>query len=131
MLANWTFGQSGTGGSGILSTIGSAIGSIFGGPSGSTPKLASGTEYWSGGTALLGEHGPEKAWLPAGTRVTSAGATARDAGRSAQPSVIRATFEQNFKFEGVALTQQEFVAGLNATQQSTMQRIADMNRRRA
>ncbi len=95
MLAKWTLGQGGAGGGGLLSSFvklfrgGSAIaGGSFAGANlnvgtvsamGSTnlPKLASGTEYWSGGTALVGEHGPERAWLPKGTRVTPAGATSR------------------------------------------------------
>ena len=95
MLAKWTLGQGGASGGGLLNSVvklfrgGSAIaGGSFAGADlnvgtvsamGSTnlPKLASGTEYWSGGTALLGEHGPERAWLPKGTRVTPAGATGR------------------------------------------------------
>lgn len=153
LLAKWTFGK-GSGGEGLLGSIGKALGSILGGSkvAGSSlttapnigetgsvasmggsgiPKLASGTEYWSGGTALLGEHGPERAWLPAGTRVTPAGATRRDAGNDRAPQTITATFHQTYQFEGVALTQEQFAAGLNATQQDTMRRIADMNRRRA
>ncbi len=151
LLAKWTFGK-GSGGDGLLGSIGKAIASALGGSSmaGSSlttapdiapapsamgsinlPKLASGTEYWAGGTALLGEHGPEKAWLPAGTRVTPAGATRRDAGNDRAPQTVSATFHQTYQFEGVALTQEQFAAGLNATQQDTMRRIADMNRRRA
>jgi len=37
------------------------------------PKLAIGTEAFPGGWALLGEHGPELAKLPAGTQVRNAG----------------------------------------------------------
>jgi LAS superfamily LD-carboxypeptidase LdcB len=130
MLANWTFGQSASGGSGLLSSLGSAIGSIFGGSPNGTPKLASGTENWAGGMALLGEHGPEKAWLPAGTRVTPAGATRREA-EARVSNVTHATIEQTFRFEGVALTVEQFAAGLNATKQDTMRTIADLNRRRS
>ncbi|MDR6128787.1 hypothetical protein QE361_003199 [Sphingomonas sp. SORGH_AS802] len=38
-------------------------------------RLASGTENWSGGLTWVGEHGPELADLPAGTRVRSAAAS--------------------------------------------------------
>lgn len=100
LLAKWTLGKSADGTGGVLGAItklfkgSAAIGSITGSGLGPTPdiggaisavgssgipKLASGTEYWSGGTALLGEHGPERAWLPKGTRVTPAGATSREA----------------------------------------------------
>lgn len=96
LLAKWTMGKAGDGAGGILNTIGGLFGR--GGVSGrsitpgiteastrpglgavyaSIPKLASGTEYWSGGAALLGEHGPERAWLPRGTRVSPAGETRR------------------------------------------------------
>lgn len=60
-----------TAGWGSLGTAGSAAGTV------SLPKLASGTAYWSGGAALLGEHGPEIASLPVGTRVAGAGDTRR------------------------------------------------------
>lgn len=98
MLAKWTMSKIGSsGGGGLLGAFTKLIDgasalsggssafagadlnvgtvSAAGGPY--LPKLASGTEYWSGGEALLGEHGPEKAWLPKGTRVTPAGATRR------------------------------------------------------
>ncbi|MBB5697006.1 hypothetical protein [Sphingomonas yantingensis] len=76
----------------IFSNIAKVIGGVSGGPS--TPMarsgeirnmlgLASGTEYWSGGAALVGEHGPEIASLPTGTRVTSAAATRRMMNESA------------------------------------------------
>lgn len=99
MLAKWTFSKIGGagGGGGLLRAFTKLFGgatALAGGSSAFTgadlntgtvsatggpflPKLASGTEYWSGGTALLGEHGPERAWLPTGTRVTPAGATRR------------------------------------------------------
>lgn len=96
LLAKWTIGQAG-GGGGLLGGLTKLLGagkSAWAGSGGisdaglniandvsslavSLPKLASGTEYWSGGAALLGEHGPERAWLPRGTRVTPAGDTRR------------------------------------------------------
>ncbi len=97
LLAKWTLGKGGEGAGGVLG----ALGSLFGRGGGANvtpgiteastqsglgtvwaniPKLASGTEYWSGGSALLGEHGPERAWLPTGTRVSPAGATRREGG---------------------------------------------------
>lgn len=43
----------------------------------SLPKLAAGTQHWSGGRALIGEMGPEIAELPFGSRVVPAGETRR------------------------------------------------------
>lgn len=71
------------GGGGASSAVTAAFGIGGAGTAGSAAggsglaKLASGTERWSGGTALLGEHGPEVAHLPAGTRVQSAEETRR------------------------------------------------------
>jgi hypothetical protein len=122
LLAKWTLGKVSTGGSGngLLGAIGKLFGgaSALAGSGGSSlltapniggtpsamdplgsgiPKLASGTEYWSGGTALLGEHGPEMAQLPKGTRVTPAGATQRAlAGNdTAKPPVTHNYFSGN------------------------------------
>ena len=41
------------------------------------PRLASGTRYWKGGPAVVGERGPELMDLPRGTSVTGASATHR------------------------------------------------------
>ncbi len=128
LLAKWTMGEKSSGSS-FLDSIGTAIGSAFSPKNSSTPKLASGIEYWSGGTALLGEHGPERAWLPAGTRVTPAGATRREAANDRGPQNITATFHQTYQFEGVALTQDQFTAGLSFSQQDTMRRIEELRRR--
>ena len=80
LAAKWTMSQTGklAGSGGFIGSLATLIsGGKAAAPAASVPKLASGTEYWSGGTALLGEHGPERAWLPTGTRVTPAGATRR------------------------------------------------------
>lgn len=56
-----------------LPTLGSAlanIGKLFG-------KNAAGTEWWSGGMSLVGEHGPEVVSMPRGSRVSTAGETRR------------------------------------------------------
>ena len=144
LLAKWTLGSGGDSGiagaiAGLLrggksdAQLGADIASSANAALATIPKLAGGTEYWAGGTALLGEHGPERAWLPRGTRVSPAGLTRRGmAGNdNPAPSTITATFHNTYRFEGVAITQEQFVAGLQATQQATMQRISDLNRRRA
>lgn len=46
------------------------IGKLFG-------KNAAGTEYWSGGLSLVGEHGPEMVNMPRGSRVSTAAETRR------------------------------------------------------
>lgn len=120
LLAKWTLGKGGEGAGGVLS----ALGNLFGRGSGagvtpgitdastqaglgsvyaSIPKLASGTEHWSGGTALLGEHGPERAWLPTGTRVMPAGATRREAGND-NPGKV----EKHYHFTGNVMTPEFF-----------------------
>lgn len=84
-----------------LGSLFTSVAGLFGGSSGLTPMrqtgevrnilgLASGTEYWSGGAALLGEHGPEIASLPIGARVTPAAATRR---------MIESTAERAIKVE--------------------------------
>jgi hypothetical protein len=68
-----------------LPTLSSAIGNVgklFG-------KNAAGTEYWSGGMTLVGEHGKEMVSLPRGSRVSTAAETRRmfagnDNGRSSE-----------------------------------------------
>lgn len=91
------------GGTGPSTAVTSAFGVGGAGTAGSAAggsglaKLASGTERWSGGTALLGEHGAEVAHLPAGTRVQSAEDTRRlFAGNdNRRPSVTYNTFTGN------------------------------------
>lgn len=88
-------GQSGSGGGGglgaIIGAIGSALGAVFGGgggaaaaggggsggvPTGHAP-FAVGTEYFSGGTAWVGEHGPELVRLPRGSKISTAAESRR------------------------------------------------------
>jgi polyhydroxyalkanoate synthesis regulator phasin len=115
MLANWTLGNAAKGTGGLLGAFTKLFGggaALAGGSSsfvgadlnvGSVtatggpylPKLAAGTEYWSGGTALIGEHGPERAWLPKGTRVSSAGATRRMDGGSGAGSRVKVDISLN------------------------------------
>ena len=103
LLAKWTVGKAGDGAGGLLGAFTSLFGR--GGPSvtpgltdagtqssldavyADIPKLASGTQNWSGGMALLGEHGPERAWLPRGTRVSPAGETRRAANDTARGGI--------------------------------------------
>ncbi|MBB3691451.1 D-Ala-D-Ala carboxypeptidase family metallohydrolase [Sphingomonas sp. BK580] len=125
LLAKWTVGKDGSGAGGLLGSVLSLFGK--GGGSGVTPgitaastqsslgavyapipKLASGTEYWSGGAALLGEHGPERAWLPRGTRVSPAGETRRAANDDA-----RAPAAFHFDLRGAVVTA-DLLAQMNA-----------------
>lgn len=46
-------------------------------PDNPIPKLRTGTHYWRGGPAIIGEAGPELMNLPRGSRVTGASATRR------------------------------------------------------
>ncbi len=128
LLAKWTLGKGGEGAGGVLGALGSLFGrggasvtpgiteastqSGLGTLWANIPKLASGTEYWSGGAALLGEHGPERAWLPTGTRVSPAGATRREAGND-NPGKV----EKHYHFTGNLMTPEFFAmieAGDNA-----------------
>ncbi|MGA1800188.1 hypothetical protein VH567_15565 [Sphingomonas sp. 4RDLI-65] len=98
LAAKWTMSQIGklAGSGGFIGSLATLIsGGKAAAPTTSVPKLASGTEYWSGGEALLGEHGPEKAWLPKGTRVTPAGATRRMADDQPRGGVTHNYFNGN------------------------------------
>ncbi|TCP30691.1 hypothetical protein [Sphingomonas sp. BK235] len=127
LLAKWTAGKDGSGAGGILGGILGLIGGRGGGAASITPgitaastqsslgpvfasipKLASGTEYWQGGAALLGEHGPERAWLPRGTRVSPAGETRRAANDDRRGG---ASF--HFDLRGAVVTEQ-LLAEMNA-----------------
>ena len=68
----------------------------------SLPKLAAGTQHWSGGRALIGEMGPEIAELPFGSRVVPAGETRRllAGNDNAGPSVVN-----KFDLRGAVVTQ--------------------------
>ena len=68
----------------------------------SLPKLAAGTQHWSGGRALIGEMGPEIAELPFGSRVVPAGETRRllAGNDNAGPSVLN-----KFDLRGAVVTQ--------------------------
>ncbi len=120
LLAKWTLGKGGEGAGGVLGALGSLFGrgggasvtpgiteastqSGLGAVWANIPKLASGTEYWSGGSALLGEHGPERAWLPTGTRVSPAGATRREVGND-NPGKV----EKHYHFTGNLMTPEFF-----------------------
>lgn len=62
---------------------------------GQIPYLASGTPFFKGGWAMLGERGPELARLPGGTQVYTAGRTAQMLGANGgggQGVMINATF---------------------------------------
>lgn len=54
-----------------MSSMGQSIGNMQRTATGSTPRYASGTSNHPGGVALLGENGPEFAWLPRGTQVST------------------------------------------------------------
>lgn len=67
----------------------------------SLPKLAAGTQHWSGGRALIGELGPEIAELPFGSRVVPAGETRRMlAGNDNAPAA-----QFHFDLRGAVMTQ--------------------------
>lgn len=116
LAAKWTMSQIGklAGSGGFIGKLAGLFsgGANVAGAASSVPKLASGTEWWSGGTALLGEHGPERAWLPTGTRVTPAGATRRmgDSG-NVQPVT------NHFDLRGAVMTS-DLLAQMNAMSQS-------------
>lgn len=119
LLAKWTVGSGGSGGlaGGLLGLLGLGK-SAWGGSGGISgegltigndvsslavvlPKLAGGTEWWGGGAALLGEHGPEIASLPRGTRVSPASSTRRFmAGNDNRPAPA-----YHFHLEGAVVTQ--------------------------
>lgn len=61
----------------LLSSRSTAESAILAAPKISVPGFAAGTDYAPGGLALVGEHGPEIANLPAGTSVTNATDTQR------------------------------------------------------
>lgn len=131
ILAKWTIGQLAKSSSGFLQSIGSILGGGAAKTGASAPKNAAGTEYWSGGMSLVGENGMELVNMPRGSRVTPAAETRRLlAGNDNRPSTIHATFHQTYKFEGVAVTQEQFAMGLSATRNDTLAKIADINRRR-
>lgn len=81
-LKNWLYGDDNP-------TIGGVLGKLFGVAKGLAPGGAAapthskaipnavGTEYFSGGAALVGEFGPEIVSMPRGSRVTTAGETRR------------------------------------------------------
>lgn len=85
LLAKWTFGQlAGKGGS-LVDGLKSILGVVpIAGKTESftldprlTSRFAAGTEYFSGGAAMVGENGPEVVSMPQGSRVTTAAETRR------------------------------------------------------
>lgn len=85
---------------------------------------AKGGSVIGGKNYLVGEMGPEIFAAPHSGRIIAND----DIGLGGQP--IRAEIHQTYKFEGVAITQEQFVQGLAATKQDTMRTINDMQRRR-
>lgn len=105
---------SGGGIAGILGTIGSALGSIFGGGGGagsgvSGKAFATGTEYAPGGAAWVGEHGPEMVRLPRGSKVFTAAESRRMAANDAGPTIGNITINGDFRG-----ADQSAVASINA-----------------
>lgn len=82
-IKNLLFGD----GAATLTSVFGSLGRLFGGgagplPTGGSqgfigPPMAAGTEHWSGGMMLAGEHGRELIAAPTGSRVMSAGETRR------------------------------------------------------
>lgn len=85
---------------------------------------AKGGSVIGGKNYLVGEMGPEIFAAPHSGRIIAND----DIGVGGQP--IRAEIYQTYTFEGVAITQEQFVQGLAATKQDTMRTINDMQRRR-
>jgi len=102
----------------VISGIGSALGAVFGGGGGfdsgsfnstvasnsaalnAIPMnvgYATGTHYFSGGAAWVGEHGPEMVSLPRGSRITPAGESRRLAAANDSGPRISLTNHNDFR----------------------------------
>jgi hypothetical protein len=79
--------------------FGSALPTLFGGV---LPGFATGTPWFSGGAALVGENGPERVVLPRGSRIDNASATRRILTQSASG----AGQSNYFDLRGAVTTQQ-------------------------
>lgn len=95
---------------------GKVFGSVFGGP------RAAGGPVLPGRTYLIGEKGPELLRMGGSAGHVVANDNMGD-GRSI-------TINQNFSFQGVAITENEFVQGLMATKHATIHELRQMDRRR-
>jgi uncharacterized protein (TIGR02594 family) len=62
-----------------------------------TPGFATGTEYFAGGRAWVGEHGPEMVTLPRGSKIHSASASSRMAANDAGGPPISITNYNDFR----------------------------------
>ncbi|MBB6251442.1 phage tail length tape measure family protein [Nitrospirillum iridis] len=60
---------------------------------GGTPAYATGTDYHPGGLAIVGERGPEVAWLPTGTRVWPNGSAPSFGGGSVNTAGVEARLD--------------------------------------
>ncbi len=107
----------GTGGAGTIDVVG------MGGSGVTLPGRAKGGPVRAGKMYMVGEKGPEP-FVPntSGTIIPNDVFTG---GRA-----IDAKITQTFKFEGVAITQEQFLRGLTATKDATLTQLAEMNRRR-
>lgn len=109
LLTGGSFGGKG-GAGGVADFVTSAIGSVFGG------HRASGGPVLPGRSYIVGERGPEM--LHVGGR-----------GGFVSPNSGAITIHQHYRFEGVAITQEQFVAGLAFAKQDTISAIRNQNRR--
>lgn len=122
------------GGNGIVAGDGNGGFDIFGAIFGSIFKifgLASGTEYARGGMALVGEHGPERVFLPTGSKVVSAPNTRRMLEGEARGSG-GVTIVQNMtnNFAGGAATKQDVVDMGQAAAKAAYDAVIERERRK-
>lgn len=114
-------GAGGSSGGGLGGIIANAVGGLISG------KRALGGPVMAGRGYIVGERGPE--WFQPG----SSGAIVpnhRLAGRAAA-AAGDITIHQHYRFEGVAITQDQFVAGLSMSKADTINSIRELQRRRA
>lgn len=114
LLTGGTFGGKG-GAGGVADFLTSAVGSLFGG------RRAGGGPVMPGRYYTVGEHGPER--LIMGSK---GGFIVPTGGRRGNGDV---TIHQYVTFEGVAVTQEQFVNGLAVMKQDTIATIRDTRRR--
>jgi tape measure domain-containing protein len=81
---------------GVIHTINNTAGKLPGVPKiGDIPHLATGTNFFEGGVALLGEQGPEIVNLPRGASVTPAVSTARELASNQPAPQVNLSIEYN------------------------------------
>lgn len=107
----------GGGQGGIGGAIASAIGGLFGG------KRAMGGPVVPGKYYMVGERGPELAAFGAAGRIIPNSAL----GGASGPITVY----QTYRFEGVAITQDQFMTGLSIAKQDTIAAVREATRRRA